>query len=70
MTPPKSVQLWADGVLISDIHREGLADGYDEGEKVIFRGSVSVPAYAKHVEVRFEPSRSALLALDEIFMRQ
>ena len=70
MTPPKSVQLWADGVLISDIHREGLADGYDEGEKVIFRGSVSVPSYARQVEVRFEPSRSALLALDEIFMRK
>lgn len=70
MTPPRAVELWADGRLVSDVRREGLADSYDEGEKVIFRCGVSVPRDASHVELRFIPSRSANLALDEIFMRK
>ena len=68
MAPPKSIQVWADGRQVAILNREGLVDYFDEGEKVVFRGLASFGKVSQ-VELRFVPSHTRNLALDEIFFK-
>ena len=68
MTPPSSVQIWADDHIITTLRREGLSNYSDEGERVSFKGTVSF-GHPSKVEVRFDASHTRNLAIDEIFFR-
>ena len=68
MSPPKAVEIWADGRNVGMIHREGLIDYIDEGEKVVFRGLASF-GHPEHVELRFVPSHTRNVGIDEIYFK-
>lgn len=68
MSPPSAVEVWADGRNVGVLRKEGLADYFDEGERVIFRGAVSL-GRAEHVELRIVPSHTRNLGIDEIYFR-
>lgn len=68
MSPPAAVEVWADGRNVGTLRKEGLLDAFDEGERVIFRGSVSFGRPEK-VELRFIPSHTRNLGIDEIYFR-
>jgi len=68
MARPADVEIWADDRLVCSLRREGLSNYFDEGERVIFKGTVGFGRPAK-VEVRFTPAHTRNLAIDEIFFR-
>lgn len=68
MSPPKAVEVWVDGRKTTALRREGITDYCDEGEKVIFRGATSF-GHPETVELRFVPSHTRNLAIDEIYFR-
>ena len=68
MSPPKDVQVWADGQLKGRLLPVEDVSLLDEGEEVVFRGDADVSG-AKSVELRFTPSHTRDLALEEILVK-
>ena len=68
ISPPSSVEIWADGRNMGELRREGITDYFDEGEKVIFRGLAGF-GRPQQVELRFIRSHTRNLAMDEIFFK-
>ena len=68
MAPPKSVEVWVDGRSAGVLRREGLSEYVDEGEKVIFRGQMSI-GYPQQVELRLIASHTRNVAIDEIVFK-
>ena len=68
IAPPTSVEVWADGRNLGALHREGLSEYYDEGEKVIYRGTIGF-GRPQQVELRFIRSHTRNLAMDEIVFK-
>ena len=69
ISPPKDVQIWADGQLKGRLLPVDDVTLLDEGEEVVFRGDADVSG-AKSVEIRFTPSNTRDLALEEILIKQ
>lgn len=68
IAPPASIEIWADNRNVGLMRREGLIEYLDEGEKVIYQALVSF-GRPQHVELRFIPSHTRNLAMDEIFFK-
>ncbi len=68
MSPPKSVEVWADGRSIGVLRREGIVDYVDEGEKVTFKGTAAFGRPEK-VELRVIPSHTRNVGIDEIYFK-
>ena len=68
MSPPKSVEVWADGRSVAVLRREGLVDYVDEGEKVTFKGAVAFSRPDK-VELHVIPSHTRNVGIDEIYFK-
>ena len=68
MSPPKSVEVWADGRSVGVLRREGLVDYVDEGEKVTFKGAVAFSRPDK-VELHVIPSHTRNVGIDEIYFK-
>lgn len=66
MSPPKSVEVWADDRHMAVLRREGMVDYVDEGEKVTFRGTAAFGRPDK-VELRIVPSHTRNVGIDEIY---
>ena len=68
MSPPKDVQIWADGQMKGRLLPEQDVSLLDEGEEVVFRGDADVSG-SQSVELRFTPSNTRDLALEEILVK-
>jgi len=68
MAPPAAIDIYADDRLVANLRREGLGSYYDEGERVIFKGTVGF-GLPRKVEIRMRASYSRNFAIDEIFFR-
>ena len=68
MAPPSSVEIWADDRLLVTLRREGLGSYFDEGERVIFKGTVGF-GLPRKAEIRMRASYARNFAIDEIFFR-
>ena len=68
MAPPSSVEIWADDRLLATLRREGLGSYFDEGERVIFKGTVGFGRPSR-VTVRLKESHARNFGIDEIFFR-
>lgn len=68
MSPPKSVEVWADDRNVGVLRREGLVDYVDEGEKVTFKGSAGFGRPSK-VELRIIASHTRNVGIDEIYFK-
>jgi hypothetical protein len=68
MSPPKSVEVWADDRSVGVLRREGLADYVDEGEKVTFKGTAGF-GRPETVQLRIIPSHTRNLGIDEIYFK-
>ena len=68
MSPPATVEVYADDRLVAQLRREGLGSYYDEGERVLFKGTVGF-GLPRKAEIRLRASYAKNFAIDEIFFR-
>ena len=68
MSPPSAVEVWVDDRMVANLRREGLGLYFDEGERVIYKGTLGFGRPNK-VEIRLKEAHARNFGIDEIFFR-